>query len=122
MRPTIDATDSEIAAMASIGGWSSSAAAQTAANAIDCASIDATLVPSPRTTSARMAGASGGSSNYNKSSYGGSQEPDMPAKQDEIPIIEENYTPPSGSSAEDTKTVSFEGDAADEIDVKDIPF
>lgn len=56
-------------------------------------------------------------SNYGRSSS--HQEPDI--KQEEIPVIEENYTPPS-SDLGDPKTVSFEGDAADEIDVKDIPF
>ena len=63
--------------------------------------------------------ATGGNPNYGKSA---SQmpEPEMP-KQEEIPIIEENYTPPANDTAEDTKAVSFEGDAADEIDVKDIP-
>ncbi len=52
-----------------------------------------------------------------------------PAKQEEIPIIEENYTPPSTEAASDLpaqtgdiKQVSFEGDASDEIDVRDIPF
>lgn len=60
----------------------------------------------------------GGASNYPKRSA--APEPDMP-KQEEIPIIEENYTPPA-ESAGDTKTVSFEDNAADEIDVKDIPF
>lgn len=44
------------------------------------------------------------------------------AKQEEIPVIEENYTPSAADVAEDSKTVSFEGDAADEIDIKDIPF
>jgi len=43
------------------------------------------------------------------------------AKQDEIPIIEENYTPPADNT-ETPKAVSFEDNAADEIDVKDIPF
>ena len=43
-------------------------------------------------------------------------------KQDEIPIIEEDYAPPSGGSAGEQKKVSFEDEAADEIDVKDIPF
>jgi single-strand DNA-binding protein len=50
-----------------------------------------------------------------------SPEPDM-HRQEEIPIIEEDYTPPSTGSAEEQKTVSFEDEAADEIDVKDIPF
>lgn len=55
---------------------------------------------------------------------------ERPDNGNEIPIIEENYTPPSveaGPPASDNaekepKTISFEGDAADEIDVKDIPF
>lgn len=47
---------------------------------------------------------------------------DLPAKTDEIPIIEENYTPPLNNNPEDQKTVSLEDNAADEIDVKDIPF
>jgi len=50
------------------------------------------------------------------------QDQDMQIKQDEIPIIEENYTPPSDSGASDQKTVSFEDGAVEEIDVKDIPF
>jgi single-strand DNA-binding protein len=66
---------------------------------------------------------SGSNSNYGKPSH--MPEPDMP-KQEEIPVIEENYTPPSNDNSEvpegSPKTVSFEGDAADEIDVKDIPF
>ena len=66
-------------------------------------------------------GTGAGSSNYGKQSAM-AEEPQQP-RQEEIPIIEENYTPPSpAEEAEDSKTVSFEGDAADEIDVKDIPF
>jgi single-strand DNA-binding protein len=61
-----------------------------------------------------------GNANYGKSSFQ-SQEPE-PTKQDEIPVIEENYTPPSNAGAEDQKPISFEDNAADEIDVKDIPF
>jgi single-strand DNA-binding protein len=61
-----------------------------------------------------------GNSNYSRQSSP-SPEPE-PSKQDDIPIIEENYTPPANDDPEDTKQVSFEGDAADEIDVKDIPF
>jgi single-strand DNA-binding protein len=49
-------------------------------------------------------------------------EPDMQDRHEEIPIIEENYSPSPSDNEEDSKTVSFEGDAADEIDVKDIPF
>jgi single-strand DNA-binding protein len=61
-----------------------------------------------------------GNSNYEKSFS--RPEPDQP-KPEEIPIIEENYTPPSAEMInEDSKQVTFEGDAADEIDVKDIPF
>ena len=68
-----------------------------------------------------------GAGTSGNSSYGRqpSQEPLVQeSKQDEIPIIEENYTPPSSeeNSGQNQKTVSFEDDAADEIDVKDIPF
>ena len=70
-------------------------------------------------------GASAGSSNYQRPEPDSAESYGAP-KQEEIPIIEENYTPsgPEGHPdvAEDSKTVSFEGDAADEIDVKDIPF
>ena len=70
-------------------------------------------------------GASAGSSNYSRSSNQ-MQEPASAesygtAKQEDIPIIEENYTPPSDDMG-DNKTVSFEDGAAEEIDVKDIPF
>lgn len=61
-------------------------------------------------------------SDYAKPSYGQRPEPEQAPRQEEIPIIEENYTPTPVDVAEDSKTVSFEGDAADEIDVKDIPF
>lgn len=65
---------------------------------------------------------SGGNSNLNyRSQTSASHEPDT-QKQEDIPVIEENYTPPVNDNSEDQKTVSFEGDAADEIDVKDIPF
>ena len=70
----------------------------------------------------RGAGAAGaGQSNYGKQSVM-AQEPEQRSRQEEIPVIEENYTPPAADEADDQKTVSFEGDAADEIDVKDIPF
>jgi len=49
-----------------------------------------------------------------------SPEPETP-KSEDIPIIEENYTPPPAGNAEEPKN-SFQGDASDEIDVKDIPF
>jgi single-strand DNA-binding protein len=67
---------------------------------------------------------SGSNSNYGKSSsrspeaVGSSDYP----KQEEIPVIEENYTPQANDDSEEQKSVSFQGDAADEIDVKDIPF
>jgi len=60
-------------------------------------------------------------SNY-RSPASAAQEPEQPEKQEDIPIIEENYTPPTSDNAEEPKTVSFEDEAADEIDVKDIPF
>jgi single-strand DNA-binding protein len=56
-----------------------------------------------------------GNSNYSRPSAS-NQESDSP-KQDEIPIIEENYAPPS-----DDQKISFNSGATDEIDVKDIPF
>lgn len=68
-------------------------------------------------------GSSGGSGykNYGKPSL--NPEPETP-KSEEIPIIEENYTPPTTNNGAEgqQKTVAFEGDASDEIDVKDIPF
>lgn len=71
----------------------------------------------------KSAGSTGGeSSNYNKSSRPEPDGQDLPVQSGEIPVIEENYTPSANDIAEDSKTVSFEGDAADEIDIKDIPF
>lgn len=54
-------------------------------------------------------------------------------KNEEIPIIEENYTPPSPVESQENpspenpgdpeiKQVSFEKDNSEEIDIKDIPF
>lgn len=60
-----------------------------------------------------------GQLNYGKSAV--SPEPEA-SKQEDIPIIEENYTPPTNYDSKDQKTVSFEDNAAEEIDVKDIPF
>jgi single-strand DNA-binding protein len=63
-----------------------------------------------------------GSSNYGKSNFS-RLEPDMPAKQEEIPIIEENYAPPASENSEEGPKISLNDDnAADEIDVRDIPF
>ena len=74
----------------------------------------------------------GGNPNYplrseasQKSSFQRSPEPDgqdLPAQAGEIPVIQEDYTPPADDGSTDAKTVSFEDDSADEIDVKDIPF
>ena len=70
----------------------------------------------------RGAGASGSpSSNYTKPAFSNHQEQEAP-KQEEIPIIEENYGPPAEDKSGDSKPISFEDEAADEIDVKDIPF
>lgn len=63
-----------------------------------------------------------GNSNYSRPSTRPEPEALMEIKQEEIPVIEENYTPPASETQEDSKTVSFEDEAADEIDVKDIPF
>lgn len=68
------------------------------------------------------AGASTGGSNYTKSSRPEPDGQDLPMQAGEIPVIEENYTPTADDIKEDSKTISFEGDAADEIDIKDIPF
>ncbi len=62
-----------------------------------------------------------GGSNYGKS-YSPSSESGQSSKQEDIPIIEENYTPQSNDDSEDQKPVTFEDNASDEIDVKDIPF
>ena len=59
-------------------------------------------------------GVSGGNSNYGKFSK---PEPEMPQpKDEEIPVIQEDYSPSSNGP------VSFEDGAAEEIDIKDIPF
>ena len=73
----------------------------------------------PKNSGTSGAGNSSGNANYNRRPE---PEHDMPTQTNDIPIIEENYTPPANDSAEDQKTVSFEDSAADEIDVKDIPF
>ncbi len=74
----------------------------------------------------RGAGATSGGSNYGKASSANSEAQGTTPRQEEIPIIEENYTPPGPeghpSTPEEEKTVSLEDNAADEIDVKDIPF
>ena len=54
------------------------------------------------------------SSGYNKKPYS-APEPDMP-QSEEIPVIEEDHSPTQDGP------VSFEDGAADEIDIKDIPF
>jgi single-strand DNA-binding protein len=65
-------------------------------------------------------GGSGGS-NY-KSFNRPEPETQNQPENEEIPIIEENYAPPA-DNAENQNPVSFaEDSAADEIDVKDIPF
>jgi len=77
----------------------------------------------------KNAGAPSGSadnSNYRKSSFQSPEPEGLKdySKAEEIPIIEENYTPPSteNENSDEPKPISFEGDAADEIDVRDIPF
>ena len=64
---------------------------------------------------------SGGQSNYSRQPSM-SQEPDMSGRNEEIPVIEEDYTPPADDNETDLKKVSLEDGAADEIDVRDIPF
>lgn len=65
-------------------------------------------------------GSSGGSNFGRQAAM--QQEPEQQSRQQDIPIIEENYTPPANDNPAEQKTVSFEDNAADEIDVKDIPF
>ena len=72
-------------------------------------------------------GISGGGSNYGKPAFANNQ-PET-AKQDDIPVIEENYAPPGQSDNEEenkespkAQSVSFEDKPTDEIDIKDIPF
>jgi len=67
------------------------------------------LGPKGAGTSASSSSGSG----YKKSF--GAPEPDMP-KSEEIPVIEEDHSPVQDGP------VSFEDGAADEIDIKDIPF
>jgi len=53
------------------------------------------------------------------------KEPEAPEgypKHEDIPVIEENYTPPATEEQSGGQKVSFEDNAAEEIDVKDIPF
>jgi len=57
--------------------------------------------------------ATGGSSNYGKFNR---PEPQPEPKENEIPVIQEDYSPAENGP------VTFEDGAADEIDVKDIPF
>lgn len=64
-----------------------------------------------------MGGATAGNSAKKMFSEPEHQEP----KQNDIPIIEENYIPPQDDT-EEPKTVPFQGDSAEEIDVRDIPF
>ena len=64
-----------------------------------------------------------GAGNYSKPKSFQRQEPqpDQQVRQDDIPVIEENYTPPAqDSGAQDADTGA--NMASDEIDVKDIPF
>lgn len=66
---------------------------------------------------------SSNSSNYGKPFSKPEPEQDLSSQASEIPVIEENYTPPANDNTEgDQKAVSLEDSAADEIDVKDIPF
>lgn len=68
----------------------------------------------------RSAGSSGNSNYAKPFSQRPEPEANMP-KQEDIPIIEENYPPPV-EDASDSKPITFEDNAADEIDIKDIPF
>jgi len=68
-------------------------------------------------------GGTGGSNYRNQTIPDQQPAPSNPPAGGEIPIIEENYTPSAtDNNSEAPKSVSFEDTAADEIDVKDIPF
>jgi len=73
----------------------------------------------------RGAGQSTGYSNYQRQEPASRPEgsPDSgTAKQDDIPIIEENYITPTNEESENKSVSLGEDSATDEIDVKDIPF
>lgn len=75
----------------------------------------------------KSSGASSGSSDdsdHMKPSFRGaeSEKENLPTVEEDIPIIEENPTPPPDDDSVDKETVSLEDDAAEEIDIKDIPF
>ena len=84
--------------------------------------IAETMQLGPKGTSSAGGNGNSGSSYGARSGGFSKPEPEEQPKQDEIPIIQEDYAPPAENDPEDPKTVSFDGDAADEIDVKDIPF
>jgi len=65
---------------------------------------------------------SGNNSNSNYQKSFSQSEPDQPNQKydQDIPIIQEDY--PSAAENSDNNIVSFEDEAAEEIDVKDIPF
>jgi len=67
-------------------------------------------------------GSPSGASNYKRSSAMSPEPDQQQSRQEDIPVIEENYTPPVADNPDDNKSVSFEDNAAEEIDVKDIPF
>ena len=79
--------------------------------------IAETMQLGPRGTGAPSAGPAN-SSGYGRPSFSNQDQDQQELKPDEIPVIEENYTPPSN----DDSKVSFDSGAEDEIDVKDIPF
>jgi len=66
-----------------------------------------------------MTGGSG-SSNYSRQSEPTKEPEQQSSQNEEIPIIEENYTP--STNEDSNQKVSFEDGAVEEIDVKDIPF
>ena len=67
-----------------------------------------------------MGGATAGNSAGKNFSSPETQGPNNPPAGEEIPIIEENYTPPPNINSEEPKSGPQEN--SDEIDVKDIPF
>jgi single-strand DNA-binding protein len=75
----------------------------------------------PRGSETQGQGASTNNYSKPKSFQRQEPEPEQQVRQDDIPVIEENYTPPADDSA-NMETDAGANMASDEIDVKDIPF
>lgn len=73
----------------------------------------------------KSSGATGNLSNYQKpfTRPEPNKNDEIPVIEEKLPVIEENYTPPTEEPSQQDQQISFADDkASDEIDVKDIPF